>query len=267
MPMCHFGEGLDCGHDPDWHTIMTDRILYQFPISHYCEKTRWQLDHKGLGFRIHNLLPGPHRIRTRLMARIDTLPILRDGKRTVGDSTRIAYYLEKTYPERPLLPEDRELRARVIELEQQFDRIGVHVRRWLYGQIIDRPEVMDAMLTPYGLPAMVQKVMTPVTREAVRRLYRIQPKAVMRSEQRVEEGLALVESCLQKGNGHYLVGDTFTLADITAASLLAPLLSPVGTPWDIFDESTLSPALQAQLHKLNTRPAGQWVLARYGQDR
>ena len=67
------------------------RILYQFPISHYCEKSRWQLDHKGLPYVTRNLLPGPHRLRTPLMANIDTLPVLRDGKRTVGDSTRIAY--------------------------------------------------------------------------------------------------------------------------------------------------------------------------------
>ena len=85
---------------------MTERILYQFPVSHYCEKTRWQLDYKGLDYRPRNLLPGPHRLRTQWLARINTLPILRDGDRTVGDSTKIAYYLEKYYPTRPLVPED-----------------------------------------------------------------------------------------------------------------------------------------------------------------
>ena len=104
------------------------RILYQFPISHYCEKTRWQLEHKDLDYRTRNLLPGPHRLRTQWLARINTLPILRDDKRTVGDSTKIAYYLEKYYPERPLVPEDADSRARVIELEQHFDRFAVHVR-------------------------------------------------------------------------------------------------------------------------------------------
>ena len=143
---------------------MTERILYQFPISHYCEKSRWQLDHKGLAYRTRNLLPGPHRLRTQWMARINTLPVLRDGQRVVGDSTKIAYYLEKHYPERSLIPTDAESRARVIELEQQLDRVAVHVRRWLYGQIIDRPEVMDAMLDPYRLPSPVQKVLAPVTR-------------------------------------------------------------------------------------------------------
>lgn len=246
---------------------MTERILYQFPISHYCEKSRWQLDYKGLAYRTRNLLPGPHRLRTQWMARINTLPVLRDGQRVVGDSTKIAYYLEKHYPERSLIPTDAESRARVIELEQQLDRVAVHVRRWLYGQIIDRPEVMDAMLDPYRLPSPVQKVLAPVTREGVRRLYRIEPKAVAHSGQRLEEGLALVEETLRRGNGRYLVGERLTLADITAAGLLAPLVSPAGTPWDIFEEGTLPAALQKQLDDLRERPAGQWVLARYAEDR
>ncbi|WP_101674591.1 glutathione S-transferase family protein [Alloalcanivorax mobilis] len=246
---------------------MSERILYQFPISHYCEKSRWQLDHKGLEYRIRNLLPGPHRLRSQWLARINTLPILRDGKRVVGDSTKIAYYLEKYYPERSLTPADADQRAAMIELEQQMDRYGVHVRRWLYGQVIDRPEVMNAMLDPYRLPAPIQRWLTPITREGTRRLYRIEPKAVMRSEQRLEEGLAMLEAQLTRSGGEYLVGGRLSLADIAAASLLAPLVAPPGTPWDMFAEGSLPPALDKQLADLRERPVGRWVLERYRTDR
>lgn len=243
------------------------RILYQFPISHYCEKTRWQLDYKGLEYRPRNLLPGPHRLRTQWLARINTLPILRDGDRTVGDSTKIAYYLEKYYPERPLVPVDADSRGPVIELEQQFDRIAVHVRRWLYGQILDRPETMAAMLDPYGLPGPVKRSLLPLIREGVRRLYVIKPKAVVYSERRVEEGLALVEESLRRGAGDYLVADRLTLADISAAALMAPLVGPPGTPWDLFDGVDLPPSLQKKLDDMRARPAGQWILERYRSDR
>lgn len=246
---------------------MSERTLYQFPISHYCEKTRWQMDHKGLEYRAVNLLPGPHRPRTQWMARINTLPILKDGKRAVGDSTRIAYYLEKYYPERALLPTSPDARARVIELEQQFDRLGVHARRWLFGQVIERPEVLEAMLAPYALPRWLKAALTPLTREGVRRLYGLNPKAIMRSQQRLEEGLALLEAQLAKGKGEFLVGDAFSLADIAAASLLGPLLSPEGSPWRFVDENSLSPALQADLAALKARPAGQWILSMYDKHR
>jgi len=244
---------------------MAERILYQFPISHYCEKSRWQLDHKGLAYRTVNLVPVAHRLRTQWLARANTVPLLRDGKRRVSDSTRIAYYLEKYYPEQPLLPKASDARARVIELEQQFDRYGVHVRRWVYGQILDRPEVMTALVGDCGLPGPLERLAKPLVREAIRRGYAINPRLVMRSEQRVEEALALLESELEKGQGQYLVGDRFSLADITAASMMAPLLSPKGSPWDLFDETTFSPALRKQIEKWRSRPAGEWVLAKYAQ--
>ena len=246
---------------------MAERILYQFPISHYCEKSRWQLDHKGLAYRTANVLPVAHRVRTQWLARANTVPLLRDGKRRISDSTRIAYYLEKYYPEPSLLPRASDARARVIELEQQFDRYGVHVRRWVYGQVLDRPEVMRALVGDCGLPGPLERVARPLVREAIRRGYAINPQWVMRSEQRVEEGLALLESELKKGKGQYLVGDRFSLADITAASMMAPLVSPKGSPWDLFDETTLSPALRKQIEKWRSRPAGEWLLARYAEDR
>ena len=39
--------------------------LYQFPISHFCEKIRWTLDYKGLSHKTRNLLPGLHVLKTK----------------------------------------------------------------------------------------------------------------------------------------------------------------------------------------------------------
>lgn len=245
---------------------MSTRILYQFPISHYCEKSRWQLDHKGLEYRLRNLLPGPHRLRSQWLARINTVPILRDGKRVVGDSTKIAYYLEKYYPERSLIPEEADQRGRVIELEQQMDRYGVHVRRWIYGQVLNRPEISEALFGR-GLPAVLQRTLVPLTLRAIRRQYRIEPKAVVHSEQRIREGLEQVETLLSQGGGDYLVGNRLTLADIAAASMFGPLMGAPESPWNLFREGSLPEAVETQFEQLRRRPAGQWVLERYRTDR
>ena len=91
--------------------------------------------------------------------------------------------------------------------------------------------------------------------------------AAIRGLEGHEEALAQLEKTLQKGDGRYLVGGSFSLADIAAASMLAPLVSPKGSPWDLFEEGSLPPALQAQIEKWRARPAGEWLLARYSEDR
>jgi len=52
------------------------RILYQFPLSHFCEKARWLLDHKELDFVAQNVVPGVHRAFAQLKTGQNKLPIL-----------------------------------------------------------------------------------------------------------------------------------------------------------------------------------------------
>jgi glutathione S-transferase len=241
------------------------RTLYQFPISHYCEKTRWHLEHKGLDYQVDNLFPGLHRLKSQRLAGIRTLPILQDGDQTIGDSTQIALYLEQQYPERPLLPSDAAQRQEALELEERFDRLGVHVRRWLYGQIKDWESVMHAMLKVYRPLLGLRDLMKPVLINGVHKLYGVTPQRVAQSQAELLEGLALIESRIQGDPSRYLVGDQLSLADISAAALFAPLFTPAGTAWEGIgghDAKT-----QAFLDELHAHPAGQWVMRRYAEDR
>lgn len=63
--------------------------LYQFPISHYCEKAAWALDYKKIPYRIVNLVPGPHGLIIRSMAPTTSVPVMRHDGTTVQDSTKI----------------------------------------------------------------------------------------------------------------------------------------------------------------------------------
>jgi len=92
------------------------RILYQFPLSHYCEKARWLLDHKQLDFVAQNLIPGVHRAFAQLKTGQNKLPILRDNEHWVADSTQIALYLDQTYPEHALLRADPHLREAALKV-------------------------------------------------------------------------------------------------------------------------------------------------------
>src|SRR5262249_11490909 len=96
-------------------------ILYQFALSHYCEKVRWALDYKGIDYRIVNFIPGPHLIQTRRLAPQTSVPILVDNGTVIQDSTEILHYLDRTYPEKSLTPENENLKKDAIELEEYFD--------------------------------------------------------------------------------------------------------------------------------------------------
>ena len=48
--------------------------LYQFPISHYCEKIRWALEFKNIDHEIKNLIPGLHLLKTKKLAPESSVP-------------------------------------------------------------------------------------------------------------------------------------------------------------------------------------------------
>ena len=102
--------------------------LYQFPISHYCEKARWALDYKGASYSKKNLLPGLHMKTTRKLARHSSVPILDHGGTIVQGSSEIISYLDKTLPERLLTPVNPAEAQLVREWERYLDEeVGVLV--------------------------------------------------------------------------------------------------------------------------------------------
>ena len=80
--------------------------LYQFPLSHYCEKARWALDYKQIPHKRTTVLPGIHYLKTKRMGLASTLPILRDNTQLIQGSNTIITYLDQHDSENPLTPAD-----------------------------------------------------------------------------------------------------------------------------------------------------------------
>ncbi len=244
---------------------MTRRLLYQFPLSLYCEKTRWNLDWKGLPWQPVNLLPGPHMLTAWRLAGQRRLPVLRDGSEHIGDSTRIALYLDACYPERPLLPADRAQRHAVLTQEEAFDTLGEHVRRCVWSLAVDSPAVAALFFRHYD-PARhrLGQLATPLLRQMIRRTFDVWPAPVAASWQAVLDALADLDARLDGNPAAYLVGDRFTLADLTAAAMLGPLVGPPESPWG--DDKV--PATDGgERQRLRATAAGQWVLRLYREHR
>lgn len=247
------------------------RILYQFPLSHYCEKARWLLDHKELDYVAKNIIPGTHRLLTRWHASNGTLPLLNDKKTWIGDSTEIAFYLDGVYAEKPLLNQDPAQRSAIVMLDKQANELGYHVRRWMYLYLLDVPHTMDIMVGERGFLHTFKSLMTPVIKKGVKDLYKINPEKSGKSKELIDVLIDEIEAALlangSNGEQGYLVGKQLSLADISVCALAAPLIGPDGTPW-VLPSNIISPEpLEQYKQALLARPFGQYVMRVYQNDR
>ncbi|WP_375192687.1 glutathione S-transferase family protein [Marinobacter sp.] len=206
--------------------------LYQFAISHYCEKVRWALDYKGINHETVNLLPGQH-IKTirRLTGRESSVPVIDHNGQVVQGSARILDYLDDTFPEHPLTPDDPVEREQALAWERRLDEeAGPAIRCYSYHHFLKRPKVVVPMLaagTPFYNRILLSLAFSRVD-EVMRNWMKINEKTAEQSRLTMEGLLAELEQIY--GSRSFLVGDRFSRADLTAAALFAPMFQPAQYP-------------------------------------
>jgi glutathione S-transferase len=203
---------------------VSDPVLWHIEISHYNEKARWALDYKGVSHVRRAPLPGiMHPVVALAKTGKPTLPVLDIEGETIGDSTRIIGELERRYPDPPLYPADPAQRARALELEDWFDEeVAPEIRRWLFFEIGQEPEYSARAMRMFGTPAPAP-VAAMMVRGTARR-YGGTAAVLERAREGARAGYERVASELQPSG--YLVGDAFSVADLTAASILMHLPRP-----------------------------------------
>jgi len=205
-------------------------VLWQYSFSNYNEKARWALDFKGIRHRRHSVMPGWP--RNLWLSRGDrTLPLLDLGARRIMDSTRIIAALEERVTDPALYPADPEERRRALELEDFFDEHAGHdMRRVGFWELReDVPYALDFMTTDQPRVARAigrvgLRAGFPFVWRYMSARYGFTEEAVERSRETLAAALDRIES--ERDGGPYLVGDSFTVADLTAAALLYPMVWP-----------------------------------------
>ncbi|WP_445660799.1 glutathione S-transferase family protein [Acinetobacter sp. F16] len=244
------------------------RTLYQFPLSHFCEKARWLLDHKELEYVAHNLIPGVHRAFAQLKTGQNRLPILRDQDRWIADSTEIALYLDEVYPEHSLLRADLQKRELALGINQQATELGMHVRRWgLAHTLSQSEESLDILIGEKGYLRQFEKYSKPVIKALLSKGYQLNADKVAESKQRMDALIELLNQRLIENHGRYFVGERLGLADIAVCSMLAPLLEIPGTPWEKEHGEVWSEEFKKYKETLTELPIGQYVLRVYKTER
>jgi glutathione S-transferase len=207
-----------------------DPTLWHITISHYSEKVRWALDYKSIPYRTRAPIPGAHMPVALWLTRGRhyTFPVIDiDGER-IGDSTAIIAALEARHPAPALYPRSAAERERALGLEEWADEeLGPNVRRYFFHELLRDPERFGAIA---GLAApRAFRLMGSAGQGCARvmigqRYQATSDEAAERALARVLAGFDRLEAEL--GSGDYLVGETFSVADLTAAALLYPLVGP-----------------------------------------
>jgi glutathione S-transferase len=248
---------------------MADRpVLWQLQISHYNEKVRWALDYKRIPHTRRSMMPGVHQLIVKRKAGIVTSPVLELDGQGIGDSSAILQAIEQRWPEPPLIPQNSLQRRRALRLEDWFDeQLGPHIRRAVYWELLPYPDVVIPLFTD-GASALTRGLLRagfPVLRVGMKRFMNIYEEPAMRSREKCIEALDLLEKEL--GDKDYLVGERFSIADMTAASLFYPLALPPEFPYTSPTWEQLPEGAREFLGTMRERPGAKWVGEMYRRHR
>lgn len=226
---------------------MTDPLprLYVLPPSHFCERARWALDHAGIAYEEERWAVGPHAERARRIAPGSSLPILDTGRQVIQGSDAILDWCA-------MPGGDPELERRFVE------RIGPLVRRFLYAGLLNDPDghVLDLLLDGVApAEAALARPTWPATRQVM--IARMGAEAWRLPSLATEVAEVLGWFGRHLDGRSYLSGDGFGRAELTAASLLAPLARPDVSP--LYGRIRMPDDIQSALTQWAEAPALAWV--------
>jgi glutathione S-transferase len=235
---------------------MSRPMLWHLPISHFSEKVRWAFDWKRVPHRRRVMPPGLHPVGGLLLTggHVYTMPVLvADGER-IGDSTDIIRWLEERSVERSLYPAER---SRALELEDWFDEnLGPAARQWGFNALLTEPEAVRAFAvkqTEWAPVKVPPEAFAPVARAFLAVRYSTADQAGV--EEARGKLLAALDRLEAELEGDHLVGDRFSVADLTAAALFYPLVLPDEGPW----QPVRTRAFLEFQESVRNRPGFRWV--------
>lgn len=242
-------------------------ILWHLEVSPYNEKVRWVLDYKGVPHERRTVPPGAHPRKAQKLGTGKTFPVLvLDGK-ALGDSPEIVAAVEERWPDPPLYPSDPAEKKQALEVERSFGEMGHHLRRTLFIEWLNHPKEFFAFFRMKGTKeARAGRLAWPIARRQVARDYDVTEESARRGEQEVERAFELIET--ESADSGYLVGGSFSIADLTAAALLYPLVVPPGLQYQPgLDPADWPERTCTMRDRFARRPGFQWVQRMFAEHR
>jgi len=182
---------------------MTQIRLLDMYASPWCERVRWTFKFKGVPLEKQTYQPGPaDEEKVKKLTGQAQVPVLLVNGTAIPDSGNILAWLESHKSEPSLIPNSEKERAQVMMWEELMDGVlGPQARMLIIGHFL---RANDSELQKAG-QYFAQKC-------------QYSPYAEEHAKVKVERLLNILKYALD--GRRYMVGDGFTLADVTAASML-----------------------------------------------
>ncbi|PRQ06977.1 glutathione S-transferase C-terminal domain-containing protein [Enhygromyxa salina] len=260
---------------------MTPRLITIRP-SHYNEKARWALDRFGLEYVEEPWMPALHFAAT--------IPVglrYRRGQADRGSTRFSTPMLVTGDPDAPLLTDSSEIvrfastRAgagdefwspEATVLDRHFSgRFGADTRRLVYHFLLPDAAVLAeiAVHSVGASQARTFRRLGPVIRKILIRKLKITPELAERSRGHILAEFTQISDRLSDGR-RYLVGDQFSIADLSFAALSAIVVGVqpsegYGAWLPALDQGP--PAYGAFARQLRATAAGAFVLRMFAEER
>ena len=245
---------------------MTLPLLWHIPFSHFNEKVRWALDFKNIPHR-RKCVGTDYLFKAWRATGRGTLPILFLNDKPIGDSTAIIAALEQHQAEPALYPKHPAQRQRALDLEDYLDEVlGPSLRAALVTPLFREDPDLAIRVLMTGMPdkaASNLRMISWIFPTYYRFRHKISAQRLQQDRTNVTDALDRIARELQPSG--YLVGETFSVADLTAAALLAPLLQPAELQYKM--TVTLPASLQKYRDDIVRHPTSQWALGIYRHHR
>jgi glutathione S-transferase len=182
---------------------MSQITLLDMYASPWCERVRWTFKFKGVPFGKQTYQPGPvDEEKVKKLTGQAQVPVLLVNGKAIPDSSDILAWLETYESEPSLVPKSEKDRAQVTMWEELMDGVlGPQARMLIIGHLL---RATDPELQKAG-QYFAQKCQYSTYAEE-------------HAKVKVERVLNILKYALD--GRQYLVGERFTLADVTAASML-----------------------------------------------
>lgn len=242
-------------------------VLHQFRGSHYNDKVRWALAFKGLKHERVTHLPGPHQITIKKLSGQTSTPVLVIDGRAIAGSAVILDALEAKFPEPRLFPASSAEREQALAIVDRFDReVGPATRTVAFTVFVNELGYVSRLFGGDASPLQrgIYRAVLPLVKPLMAKANGVtDPATVTKAFDTTRQILDWIAEATR--DRFYLVGDRFTVADLTVAALMSPIVK-LEHP-DMRQAEPVPEALVTLLAQWKDHPGVQWVQRQYRENR